>query len=139
MAFYCWSGIYNRKGRSRIAFFLWIDKKKKLCYDTPRAKKGQNFFHKFFENCVFSKALFWFLPVENGTKPVSFQQKVLKLWKNPALSKADEYSLENLKKVAKKVKKSVDKWIWFWYYVKALERAAPKNRLMTGREKHFVN
>ena len=51
----------------------------------------------------------------------------------------NEYSSENLKKVAKKVKKSVDKWNWFWYYVKALERAAPKNRLMTGRTKHFVN
>ena len=44
-----------------------------------------------------------------------------------------------LEKSRKKSEKSVDKWNWFWYYVKALERAAPKNRLMTGREKHFVN
>ena len=63
----------------------------------------------------------------------------MKLWKNGTKNGLVEYSLENLKKVAKKVKKSVDKSKRFWYYVKALERAAPKNRLMTGREKHFVN
>ena len=68
-----------------------------------------------------------------------FQQIVLEMWKNGIKNGLVEYSLENLKKVAKKVKKSVDKSKRFWYYVKALERAAPKNRLMTGREKHFVN
>ena len=77
--------------------------------------------------------------VEKCRKTAVFQQKVMILWKNHAKKKACEYGEQNLKKVAKKVKKSVDKWNWFWYYVKALERAAPKNRLMTGREKHFVN
>ena len=76
---------------------------------------------------------------KNGRKSTDFQQNVLKLWEIGLRSKLVEYSLENLKKVAKKVKKSVDKSNWFWYYVKALERAAPKNRLMTGRTKHFVN
>ena len=77
--------------------------------------------------------------VEKCRKTAVFQQKVMILWKNHAKKRACEYREQNLKKVAKKVKKSVDKWKWFWYYVKALERAAPKNRLMTGREKHFVN
>ena len=76
---------------------------------------------------------------KNGRTSADFQQSVLKLWEIGPRSKLVEYSLENLKKVAKKVKKSVDKSNWFWYYVKALERAAPKNRLMTGRTKHFVN
>ena len=77
--------------------------------------------------------------VEKCRKTAVFQQKVMILWENHAKKKAYEYREQNLKKVAKKVKKSVDKWNWFLYYVKALERAAPKNRLMTGREKHFVN
>ena len=76
---------------------------------------------------------------EKCRKRAVFQQNVLKLWGKGPEKGLVEYSLENLKKVAKKVKKSVDKWNRFWYYVKALERAAPKNRLMTGREKHFVN
>ena len=88
---------------------------------------------------MFSKGFFEFETEKNGRKTAIFQQNVLKLWKNRLKSKLVEYSLENLKKVAKKAKKSVDKSNWFWYYVKALERAAPKNRLMTGREKHFVN
>ena len=88
---------------------------------------------------MFSKGFFKFETAKNGLKSTGFQQNVLKMWKNGPISKFVEYSLENLKKVAKKVKKSVDKSNWFWYYVKALERAAPKNRLMTGREKHFVN
>ena len=88
---------------------------------------------------MFSRGVFKFRTAKNSRKTAVFQQNVLKLWKNDGELEADEYSLENLKKVAKKVKKSVDKWNWFWYYVKALERAAPKNRLMTGREKHFVN
>ena len=101
--------------------------------------KKQKFFHNFFEKCVFSKGFFKFETAKNGRKSTDFQQNVLKLWKIGPRSKLVEYSLENLKKVAKKVKKSVDKSNWFWYYVKALERAAPKNRLMTGRTKHFVN
>ena len=88
---------------------------------------------------MFSRGVFKFRTAKNSRKTAVFQRNVLKLWKNDGKLEADEYSLENLKKVAKKVKKSVDKWNWFWYYVKALERAAPKNRLMTGREKHFVN
>ena len=103
------------------------------------ALTNQNFFQNFFEKCVFSKGFFKFETEKNGRKSTDFQQNVLKLWENGLRSKLVEYSLENLKKVAKKVKKSVDKSNWFWYYVKALERAAPKNRLMTGRTKHFVN
>ena len=64
--------------------------------------------------------------VEKCRKTAVFQQKVMILWKNHAKKEVCEYREQNLKKVAKKVKKSVDKWNWFWYYVKALERAAPK-------------
>ena len=88
---------------------------------------------------MFSRGVFKFRTAKNSRKTAVFQQNVLKLWKKRPENGFVEYSLEILKKVAKKVKKSVDKWKWFWYYIKALERAAPKNRLMTGREKHFVN
>ena len=91
------------------------------------------------KKCVISGALTGKEISEKCRKRAVFQQKVMILWKNYAKKKVREYREQNLKKVAKKVKKSVDKWNWFWYYVKALERAAPKNRLMTGREKHFVN